>query len=69
MQNYSSQSIYTVVHQILFVIYLKILKSVTTRNFKFDMLTKINNTLLLKSQHFIFIMKAKFRNVFAMTIL
>ena len=41
MQNYSSQKIYKVVHQILFIVYLKILKSVTTRNFNFDMLTKI----------------------------
>ena len=61
MQNYSSQKIYKVIHQILFIMYLKILKSVTTRHFKFDTLTKINNTLLLKSQHFLFIMKAKFR--------
>lgn len=39
----------------------------TTGNFKFDMLTQISNTLILKCQHFIYIMKAEFRSATAMS--
>lgn len=39
----------------------------TPRNFEFDMLTKINNTLILKCHHYICIMKADFRNATAMS--